>query len=154
MNLSTRFITPLLLAAMLSACAVRAPVVNGGPTYSTPRPAAGVGVQYGVVSAIDTVYASQATTGSGALIGGVIGAVVGRQFGHGGHARAAGTMAGAAGGIIIGNEIERQQTGARAHVRVSVQLENGQLSTFNYANAGSLRVGDRVRIENNLLVLM
>lgn len=138
-----------LSLALLGACAHRqGPVYEESPTYSGSRVQ---GSQYGVVRAIDTVDARQSTTGGGAVLGGVIGAVVGRQFGGSGGGRAVGTVAGAVGGALVGNEIEKQQSNTQARYRVQVQVENGSMRTFNYAQVGDLRVGDRVRIEGQNL---
>ena len=67
--------------------------------------------------------------------------------------RTAATMVGAAAGAMIGNEIERQHgAGKRELVRVSVQLDNGRIVTFDEASGTDLRVGERVRIDNNRVV--
>ena len=57
-------------------------------------------------------------------------------------------------GVLIGNEIERQNHGLRDGVRVMVQTERGAVRSFDFTHAGDMRVGDRVRIEGNQLVRM
>jgi outer membrane lipoprotein SlyB len=111
----------------------------------------GYNAQFGVIRALDVVPASATTSGAGAAIGGVTGAVIGRQFGSKGDGRALGTALGLFAGVIIGNEIERSQSGGKGYTRVTVQLEGGGDRTFNLQQAAELRVGDRVRIENNQL---
>lgn len=141
-------------ALLLGACAHnnRVAVQDNAPVYSPSRsagPSDAAYVQYGTVSSIENVHASQNTSGAGAAIGGVAGAVVGRQFGDKGNGRALGTMLGAFAGAVLGNEIERQNRGARGYTRVLVQLDRGGERSFNLAQVSELRVGDRVRIENN-----
>jgi len=133
----------------LGACAYRqGPVYEESPTHAGQRLP---GAQFGVVRGIDNVSGRESTSGAGALIGGVVGAVVGRQFGSGGSARAAGTALGAVGGAVIGNEIEQQQNHTAGRFRVTVQMDDGSQRNFNYAQLGDLRVGDRVRVEGQNL---
>lgn len=142
-----RLAIAVLSLSMLGACAHRqGPVYEESPTYSGNRVQGG---RTGVVVAIDTVDARQSTSGGGALAGGVVGAVVGRQFGSSGGGRTLGTIAGAVGGALIGNEIEAQQGNTQARYRVQVQMDNGSMRSFNYAQLGDLRVGDRVRVQGD-----
>ena len=82
------------------------------------------------------------------------GAVVGRQFGGSSEGRALGTFLGAVAGVLIGNQVEKQNIGLRGGVRVSVQLDGGGQRSFDYANAGDLRVGERVRVEGTQIIRM
>lgn len=141
------------VVATLGACAQHRPVNGQAPVYSPSR--AGITqVEYGVVSAIDRFSGEQQASGGGAVVGGVTGAVVGRQFGGSSDGRAMGTFLGAIAGVLIGNQIEKQNHGQRGGVRVSVQLDGGGQRSFEYAHAGDLRVGERVRIEGNQIVRM
>jgi outer membrane lipoprotein SlyB len=141
------------------------PIYDGAPERRAPRGAYGdgygrygysqpAGVEYGRVHHIQALSGYQANTGGGALLGGLIGAVVGRQFGNSSHGKATGTFAGAVGGVLIGNEIERQQRGGRDGLVIAVALDGGGLREFAVPSAGDLRVGDRVRIEGNRLMRM
>lgn len=155
MTAVSRYAVPLVLAAILSACATHhRPPEASAPVYSPSRPGAHPAqyVHYGYVRSIDYMRAQQATSGGGALAGAILGAVIGRQFGNGGNSRAAGTAIGAVGGAIVGNEIEKNQTGARAFYRVVVDLERGGTMVFNVTDDGGLRPGERVRIENNQII--
>jgi outer membrane lipoprotein SlyB len=133
-----------IAAAMAAGCATHAsrPVQAGAPAYGSQR------VEYGQVHSIDMVRAQDQTTGGGGLVGGVIGAVVGRQIGSG-SGRTAGTLVGAVGGAIIGNEIEKNNRGARDFYRVAIRTDQGQMRSFDYQTLAELHIGDRVRIENN-----
>jgi outer membrane lipoprotein SlyB len=105
-------------------------------------------VQYGSVQSIDTVRAQSQTTGGGALLGGAAGAVIGHQIDHG-NTKAAATVVGIVAGALIGNEIEKNQRAARDFYRVAVRLDDGAVRAFDYQSLGDIRVGDRVRVENN-----
>ena len=133
-----------IAAAVAAGCATQAyqPAQASAPVYASQR------VEYGQVHSIDLVRAQNQTTGGGGLVGGVIGAVVGRQIGSG-SGRAAGTLVGAVGGAIIGNEIEKNNRGARDFYRVAIRTDQGQVRSFDYQTLAELHIGDRVRIENN-----
>ncbi len=137
------------LLGALGACAVTGqPGHERTPSAQTPMPSASMG--YGVVTGIDRLKASSTSIGPGALIGGAVGAMVGRELGEKAMGRTTATMVGAAAGAMIGHEIERQQGGgARDRVRVSVLFDDGVTRSFEVATAEDLRVGDHVRVENN-----
>lgn len=176
MPASTTLSRLALLSAvvLLGACAHRErPVVQeSAPVYSDSRgdhrhsrddrygrgDRRGDYAEYGVVRALDPVSGSSArsTSGTGAVVGGVAGGVVGRQFGDSSYGRAAGTAVGVLIGAVLGNEIERQNNGGKgqAYTRVLVTMDQGGERRFNLANTDNLRVGDRVRIENNQVYRM
>jgi outer membrane lipoprotein SlyB len=104
-------------------------------------------IEYGVVEQIDLFRPGQsAPTGLGAILGGVAGGVVGHQIG-GGSGNTAATIVGALGGAFVGNKIE--QAHERDRYRVIVLLDNGPRLELTEFGEGELRVGDRVRVENN-----
>jgi outer membrane lipoprotein SlyB len=134
------------LAAMLAACGTVDPYGNV--------------VEFGRISNIELVQApsgasSSGSTTAGTLIGGAVGAVLGNQIGSG-NGRTAATVLGAVGGAVVGNQIAKNRDGSYnsptgAVYRVSVQTDNGQWRSYDVSATGDLRVGDRVRIENNVL---
>lgn len=164
---TSRFFTitsSVVLVAGLAACA--APVsqqpVATYPTQTYPaqtypaQPQAAY-VEYGRVNNVEvlrTQEQAKSTGGLGAVLGGVAGAVVGRQIG-GGTGRDVATVAGAVGGAVAGNAIERNRNANNAPVRetyrVSVQMDNGTMRAYDVPSYGELRVGDRVKVENNQL---
>jgi outer membrane lipoprotein SlyB len=139
-----RIVGMALFVALAAGCAHRqaAPVPPSHGGY--------YGTQYGVVHSIDMVRAQSQTSGGGAAVGGAIGGLIGNQIEHG-HRKAVATTVGILAGAIIGNEIEKNKQGRRDVYRVTVQVERGGLAHFDYASLDNLRVGDRVRIENNQL---
>lgn len=111
-------------------------------------------VEYGRVNNIEVFQTQQQAQGSGlgAVLGGVAGAVVGRQIG-GGSGRDIATIAGAVGGAVAGNAIEKNRSNPSVSqsYRVTVQLDNGGARAYEVPATGDLRIGDRVRIQNNQL---
>lgn len=100
----------------------------------------------GTVSAIHTVRVKGDTSGTGAIAGGVTGALVGSQIGNG-NGKTAMTVVGAAGGAYAGNEIERS-TKTQTVYRVTVQMDDGSYRTVSQSAPPSYIVGDKVRVMN------
>jgi len=153
----------------LTACAVdpyygnrQAPVYNSQPVYQQApvyQQSQGGYVQpqvyteYGRIANIEVMQGEvrRQPSGAGAILGGVLGAVVGNQIGSGG-GRALATGVGIMGGAIAGNSLEGNQRGPVVQTyRVSVEIERGGVRTFDVPSPGDLRIGDRVRIQNNQL---
>lgn len=150
MNKSALVVASVLAIGGLAGCA--SDYNNRASTdYGYSNPGSNY-VTYGVVESIQATNAGVGGTsiGAGTIIGGVVGGLVGSQIGSG-DGKTAATVAGVAGGALIGHEVDknRQATGTRYNVRVL--LNNGDYQTINVANYGDLRVGDRVRIENNMI---
>ena len=99
-------------------------------------------IEFGRVSNIEMIQANtphRGTSAAGTIIGGVVGAALGNQF--------------AVGGAVVGNKIAQNRDGTYDSnvYRISVQTDNGQWRSYDVSATGDLRVGDRVRIENNVL---
>jgi outer membrane lipoprotein SlyB len=137
---------------MLSACGVNPtlPVSVPVSTYPATYPAS---LEYGRVTNIEYFPGGTVTSGinvPGAIVGGVAGAVVGNTLSGG---RDAATVLGGAAGAAIGSQVGRTQTpvGASPVYRVTIQTDAGGLRTYDVANTGDLRPGDRVRVENGVI---
>ena len=159
MHVPSRFVSVTVSAAMLAgllACAPMNPApVATYPTYGTTPNSQVAYVEYGRVNNVEIIRTQEPARGPGigAVVGGVAGAVVGSQIGSGG-GRTAATVIGAVGGAVAGNAIERSRTANTAAgelYRVSVQLDNGALRSYDMTSYGEMRIGDRVRIENGQL---
>ena len=134
-------ITAAMVAStlMLGACATR---TDSRPVYveNSER------VQYGFVEDIAYLKNRGDSSGGGAIVGGIVGGVLGHQVGSG-RGNTAATIVGAAGGAIIGNEIEKNQNvGDRIEIRV--RLDSGARVFYTQENPRDFRNGDRVRIED------
>ncbi|HJV86035.1 MAG TPA: glycine zipper 2TM domain-containing protein [Noviherbaspirillum sp.] len=116
------------------------------PVTSTTSSASG----YGVVQAIDVVPREQAGVGVGTVAGAIVGGVLGNQVGSG-RGRTAATVAGAAGGALAGNTIEKNAQAGQVY-RVAVRMDNGSVQTLTQDVAPGVQVGERVRLENGVIV--
>lgn len=117
------------------------------PVTTTTSSASG----YGVVQAIDVVPREQAGVGVGTVAGAVVGGVLGNQVGSG-RGRTAATVAGAAGGALAGNAMERNARNSQQMYRVAVRMDNGSVQTLTQEVAPGVQVGERVRLENGVIV--
>ena len=81
------------------------------------------------------------------VAGGVLGAVLGSQVGHG-EGRTAATILGAVGGGFSGDAIKEKMRGEIVY-QVSVRMENGSRRTVEVAHAPG--VGSRVTVEGSTL---
>lgn len=131
--------TILATAALMSGCAN----TDTRPVSSQPS---SYRVAYGVIDSIETISGSSDGIGAGAVIGGVVGGVLGHQVG-GGSGNDVATVAGVVGGAVVGHQVEKQNRQQDAY-RIRVRLERGGYETVTQS-ISDLRVGDRVRIENN-----
>ena len=137
--------TFITVAAMMSGCAsTSSQPVSSSSSYS--------GAAYGVIDAIEITRGSSdgsTSIGAGAVIGGVVGGVLGHQVG-GGTGQDVATVAGVVGGAMAGHEIEKRNKQQQQDVyRIRVRLDNGGVQTVTQQSINDLRVGDRVRIEND-----
>lgn len=132
--------TFLAVAALTSGCAnTDSRPVSSSSSYS--------GTAYGVVDAIEITSGSNDGIGAGAVIGGVVGGVLGHQVGSGTGQDVA-TVAGVVGGAVAGHQIEKSSKQQDAY-RIRVRLDKGGYQTVSQQSIADLRVGDRVRIEND-----
>ena len=111
-------------------------------------------IQYARVTNVELVSTQKPSSGigAGAVVGGLVGGILGRQIG-GGTGQDIATVAGVVGGAVAGNAIQNNQVPATANqvYRVTVQQDNGVSRAFDYVEQPTVRVGDRVRVENNQL---
>lgn len=100
---------------------------------------------YGTIDAINAVNGGGGTSGAGAVVGGLIGALAGNQIGSGG-GRTAATLVGAAGGAVAGNEVEKNRDQGKETFKIRVRLDNGNYRDVVQDNIYDLRPGNRVRV--------
>ncbi len=123
-----------------------APAPADAAQPAAPQPRAADRHHVGAITSIEPVRERPEGSGTGAVVGGLLGAVVGNQFGHG-TGRAVMTGAGAVGGAVAGNNIERNHNTHVVGYRVSVRLDDGTTHTFQRSQVGNLQVGDRVALD-------
>jgi outer membrane lipoprotein SlyB len=150
-------VASVLALSTLTACIVAPqPVYETGRYPYRPAPSYGAApagyVEYGRIANIEVIQSQSAgapPSGGGAILGGLIGSVLGSQFGGGG-GRMAAQVLGTVGGSMIGNNIEANNNAPRVYqsYRVAVQTDNGGYRVFDVPSPGELRVGDRVVVNN------
>ena len=84
------------------------------------------------------------------VIGGIVGGVLGHQVG-GGRGKDVATVAGALGGALLGNEVEKNRSSVAAW-DVRVRLDDGTSRVVRLDREPSWRAGEKVRIENGRIV--
>ncbi|MBA2689788.1 MAG: glycine zipper 2TM domain-containing protein [Burkholderiales bacterium] len=104
----------------------------------------------GVVQSINTTEVKGKGTGLGVVGGAVVGGVLGHQIGSG-RGQDLATVAGAVGGGYAGNEIEKRVKKTVNYV-VRVRMEDGTVRSVTQSMAPGVAVGDRVRIEDGVIV--
>jgi outer membrane lipoprotein SlyB len=116
------------------------PVAQAPQTYEAPKPAVKPGT-YGVVESVREVEDKGQANGVGAVGGGVAGAVLGHQLDHGSKLV---TVLGAAGGALLGNQIEKTAR-ATKHWELTVRFDDGSAQTMKSDAQPFWHQGDRVR---------
>ncbi|HJV73457.1 MAG TPA: glycine zipper 2TM domain-containing protein [Noviherbaspirillum sp.] len=151
-NIKTMMLGVSMLA--LAACGSPPSSTSANTGSSIPVTTAGTtstATGYGVVQSIDAVPREQAGIGLGSVAGAVVGGVLGNQVGSG-RGRTAATVAGAAGGALVGHEMQKNSRASENVYRVSVRMDNGAMQTLTQEVQPGVQVGERVRLENGVIV--
>lgn len=117
---------------------------------AVPGPQPGeIEIRRGVVEQITAVQIdSNRPQGLGAVVGGLAGLGVGSLIG-GGTGRNVAMIAGAVGGALAGNEVQKRRDRPVPGQQVIVRTTDGALVAVTQPEGPSLRVGQRVYIEGN-----
>ena len=115
-------------------------VAQAPQVYEAPKPAVKPGV-LGTVESVREVEVKGDSKGVGAVGGGLAGAVLGHNIGD--HNKLV-TVLGAAGGALIGNQIEKQAR-ATKQWEMTVRYDDGSTQVFQSEQAPFWHQGDRVR---------
>ncbi|WP_353118911.1 glycine zipper 2TM domain-containing protein [Nitratidesulfovibrio sp.] len=130
----------LIVGLALSGCAQ----TYGGGTYKGGQTRMSHTVQYGTVEQISDAVIEDNASGLGALGGAVVGGVLGNMIG-GGKGRVLTTLGGAVAGGAAGYAGEKAMSTKKA-IEITVRLENGQTMSVVQEPDETFVVGDRVRI--------
>ena len=117
------------------------PVAQAPQTYEAPKPAVKPGV-LGTVESVQQVDVKGDAKGIGAVGGGVAGAVLGHNIGDNNKLV---TLLGAAGGALLGNQIEKQVRTTKQW-EMTVRYDDGTTQVFKSEQAPFWHQGDRVRL--------
>ena len=104
----------------------------------------------GTVEAVNLVEIKGEGSYLGTIGGGVVGALLGSQVGAG-SGRTVAQIAGAVGGAYAGHAIEGNVRKSK-HYEVLVRLQNGATQTVTFATDPGYRVGDKVKINEGVIV--
>lgn len=104
----------------------------------------------GVVSNVRQVTNEGKPSGAGAIIGGLAGAALGSNVGSG-NTRTAVSIAGAVGGGLLGNSIEKSQRQTTSY-EVTLRMEDGSTRTIASDTLPSWRIGDKVKLVSGAIV--
>ncbi len=147
---SRSIITTVVAAAALAmAGCVTSPGYSSGGGYNNTQPNygnQGSCQDCGTVVRIEQTGGSNVPNATGAVIGGLVGAVAGRELTDNkskGRQNTA-TVAGAAAGALAGNAIQNNVSGNT--YRVQVRMDNGRTVTVNQRNVNNMREGSYVRV--------
>jgi len=110
----------------------------------------------GIVTRINTVASGRtAPTATGAILGGLVGAVAGHEIsdhtgGSKGNQNIA-AVAGAVGGALAGNKIQQNVTGNSYDIQV--RMDDGRTIMVNQKDLGGIRENTYVRVVNGKVIL-
>ncbi|MCC4596736.1 glycine zipper 2TM domain-containing protein [Xanthomonas campestris pv. phormiicola] len=109
----------------------------------------------GIVTRIDTVASGRtAPTGTGAVLGGIVGAIAGHEISdHTGGSKGnqnVSAVAGAAAGALAGNQIQNNVTSDTYDVHV--QMDDGRVIVVNQRDLAGIRENTYVRVVNGRVV--
>jgi outer membrane lipoprotein SlyB len=103
----------------------------------------------GVIDSINAITTPGSGSGAGAILGGVVGGLLGHQVG-GGRGKDVVTVAGAVGGAVIGNQIEKSNKASQSY-DIRVRMDDATFQTIRSASDQGFRVGDKVRVDSGRL---
>ncbi|KAB7763473.1 glycine zipper 2TM domain-containing protein [Xanthomonas maliensis] len=146
----------LAVTATLAGCATPQPRYGNNRGYDSGYGQQARCVDCGIVTRIDTVAPTRsAPNGTGAILGGIVGAVAGRQIseGTGGSKgnKNVSTVAGAAAGALAGNAIQNNVTSESYDVQV--RMDDGRVIVVNQRDLAGVRENAYVRVVNGKVVL-
>ncbi len=158
---SSLAIASIVGACTLAGCAEQPIYPSQSAPQSSPSqgypsqgyPAQGYPAQresLGTVDKIELIGRSDPNNIVGTVIGGIVGGLIGHQIG-GGRGQTITTIAGAAGGAYVGNQVEQRRRAPHESFRVTVRMDNGAFQTITEDNITDLRTGDRVRVDGNTI---
>jgi outer membrane lipoprotein SlyB len=139
----------LAMAATVGCASTGANGYGSNDGYYGSAPSGTACYDCGTVTRIEAGAGSRAPNATGAVVGGLVGAVAARELAKNqtdstGKQNTA-TVAGAAAGALIGNAIQnRNGTGYNIYVR----MQDGRETVVMQDDLGSIRVGSYVRIAN------
>ena len=124
-----------------------------GPPPRLAEPVARYCSNCATVEAVNVIQVQGNAGYLGTVGGAVVGGLLGSQVGSG-NGRTAAEIAGVVGGAALGRNYDNNsaaKAGPSQHYEVVVRYPNGATKMVSYANDPGFRVGEKVRVDNNLL---
>ena len=146
----------LAASLALAGCATTSPGYNSGygSTYGAPPPVTGTCYDCGTVTRIDVNGSggSNVPNATGAVLGGIVGAVAGREIAKNstdstGKQNTA-TAVGAVAGAVAGNAIQNRAQANNGSYTIYVRMANGTTTSVTQNDLGGIREGSYVRVYN------
>jgi len=143
----------------LAGCATTSPNTGYGQSYPSGNsypPAQQSCMDCGIVTRIDAIASGRsAPSATGAVLGGIVGAVAGHEIsdktgGSKGNQNIA-AAAGAAAGAVAGNSVQKRVTGDTYNVHV--RMDDGRTVVVNQRDLGGVRENTYVRVVNGRVVI-
>lgn len=106
----------------------------------------------GTIADIRQIARAGDPNGIGAVAGGLLGGVVGRQVGNG-RGRDVMTVLGAVGGAYAGHQIEKSQRGTNDY-EITVRFDDGTTQVFTQATPPVWRQGERIRVSSGQIAAL
>ncbi len=156
MNIRLIGATALLASLAAAGCATTSPGYNNGygPGYGAAPASTASCYDCGTVTRVETTYATQSNVpnATGAVLGGIVGAVAGREIsnktgGSKGNQNIA-TVGGAVAGAFAGNAIQNRQQANSGGYNVYVRMNDGRQVIVTQGDLGGIREGSYVRVSN------
>lgn len=140
---------PVAAAPAAAPPSEAAPAAGGSAVYSGYPPVSQTRVcaNCGTVTAVTPVEREGTPSGAGVVAGGVLGALVGNQFG-GGDGKTVATILGAIGGGMAGNTVEKKMKKETVY-QVQLRMEDGSTRTVEQTTPAT--VGAKVTVEGGAL---
>ncbi|MCF7220608.1 glycine zipper 2TM domain-containing protein [Marilutibacter chinensis] len=133
----------------LAGCATPGYGPSGSAGYGSSAPSYGSERCYdcGVITRIEPIRTQRAPNATGAILGGLVGAVAGRELAddESKGRRNTATVAGAAAGAVAGNAV---QNAVQTRYNVHVRMDDGRTTVVTMDSMGGLQAGSRVRVAN------
>jgi len=148
-------VAPAAAAPVAEPAPAPKPVVKPKPAApkaaAAPVPAPKVCENCGTVVSINVIEQSGKASGTGVVVGGAIGGLLGNQMADSKNKELA-TVAGAVGGAIAGNAIEKNMKKTTV-VDVAVKMDaSGETRILRHTVNPNVVAGDKVKVENELVV--
>ncbi|HET7844882.1 MAG TPA: glycine zipper 2TM domain-containing protein [Xanthomonadales bacterium] len=100
----------------------------------------------GIVEKVEKIVYDKDKGVGGAVLGTIVGGLIGNQFGSG-SGRTAMTVAGAAGGGLIGHKVDKNHSAnGEPGLRLSIRMDKGGYKTLEIAGEQRIYKGDRVKV--------